>query len=330
MYGRTKISRIRTAILLCLVLFSVNLISAQSDPAWEVKWLGQFPAHEAKSKKSFGDRISEVVFGKKPMELIKPFSVLAEDPGHYQIIDQGSGRIVGNAEGKMLEIKEMKKASQPFPSLVGIAGLPGEEILFTDSRLNQVYKITDGNLSLLSDALSLDQPTGIAFCENTGEIWVVETGAHKITVLDREGTILKTVGKRGSSEGFFNYPTFIWIDPLGKVYIVDSMNFRIQVFDQQGNFLFAFGESGDATGYMARPKGVASDSRGNIYVADALFHVVQIFDSSGNFLYSFGNQGQEAGEFWMPAGIYIDTQDFIYVADSYNARIQVFELVKRP
>jgi DNA-binding beta-propeller fold protein YncE len=281
-----------------------------------------------KQKKSFGNRLSDVVFGKKVQEVIKPFNVLAGDPEHYLILDQGSGQIIRNTGGKAVGLKAMKRKVQLFPSLVGMAALPGGEVLLTDSRLNQVFLLNEEKLSLFSDALSFEQPTGIAYSEKTNEIWVVETGAHRIKIVGREGNVLRTVGQRGSAEGSFNYPTFIWIDASGRVYIVDSMNFRVQVFDPTGSFLFAFGENGDATGYMARPKGVASDSRGHIYVADALFHVVQIFDPEGNFLHSFGTQGQGEGEFWMPAGIFVDSTDHIYVADSYNSRVQVFQLIK--
>lgn len=327
----SRLHRVCFAGAIALLLMTdcfVSRVSAQSAPAWQVELIGQFPEEEARRKKSFSDRVSEVVFGKKSQELIKPFHVLAGDPDHYLVIDQGSGMIVKNEQGILQEIKSLNKANPSFPSLVGMAGLPEDEILFSDSRLNQVFRLTDEKLSIFSESHSFSQPTGIAYSKETNEVWVVETGEHRVQVFDLEGQKVRTLGKRGSDEGCFNFPTFIWIDSSGKVYVVDSMNFRIQVFDDQGNFLFAFGENGDATGSMARPKGIASDSRGNIYVADALFHVVQIFDSGGNYLHSFGRQGQDAGEFWMPAGIHIDDADHIYVADSYNARVQVFQLVK--
>ena len=73
---------------------------------------------------------------------------------------------------------------------------------------------------------------------------MVETGAHRITLLSREGKVLRRIGEIGYSEGTFNYPTFIWIDDTGKVYFVDSMNFRIQVMDLHGNFLYSFGRQG--------------------------------------------------------------------------------------
>ena len=313
-----------------LLLTMVFLVSAgaQAGVEYSVQFIGQFPGEESLKASGFGDRVSRLIFGKKPQEVIKPFNVVAADPGHYWILDQGSGGVfeVVNGEGQL--IRSMKRANRDFPSLVGICGLPAGELLFTDSRLNLVMSVADGDLSVFADTLSFKQPTGIAFNRVTGEIWVVETGAHQISVLSRDGELIRTLGGRGTTPGLFNYPTFIWIDRGGRIYVVDSMNFRVQILNGEGQVEGTFGESGDATGNMARPKGVATDSQGHIYVTDALFHAVQIFDDQGKFLYSFGSQGQGQGKFWMPLGIFIDERDNIYVADSYNARVQVFQLVK--
>ena len=223
-------------------------------------------------------------------------------------------------------MRSLKREGGTFPSMVGICRTPGGDLLFTDSRLNRVVRLSEEGLQFFGDTVVLDQPTGIACSPKNGDIWVVETGAHRISRFSPEGKLAGSIGARGSGEGLFNYPTFIWIDGEGRIYVVDSMNYRIQILDEEGRYASSFGEAGDATGYMARPKGVATDSRGHIYVADALFHVVQIFDRQGRFLDTFGSQGQGEGEFWMPAGLYIDDRDRIYVADSYNARIQIFQL----
>ena len=289
---------------------------------------GQFPGPADENTSSFGDRLSTLVFGKKPREVIKPFNVLAADPGHYWILDQGAGGVFEVQDGEGELIRSMKRASQDYPSLVGLSETCSGDILFTDSRLNRIMRMTGGQLSPFAESLGLNQPTGIACNPVSGEIWVVETGAHRISVINKDGEQIRTIGGRGTIPGLFNYPTFIWIDAGGRVYVVDSMNFRVQVLNEQGQVEFSFGEPGDATGNMARPKGIATDSKGHIYVADALFHAVQIFDDQGNFLHSFGSQGQQEGEFWMPSGLYIDDGDHIYVADSYNGRIQIFELVK--
>lgn len=318
----------RAWILLLLLLLFLTSARAQPEESYHIKWLGQYPGEKGAEKASFGDRVSRIVFGQKAQEVVKPFNIVAHGPDQYWVLDQGAGGIFEVEDGQGAMIRPMKKAGKEYSSLVGICRMPGGDLLFTDSGLDRVMRISGDQLLTFGESSPLDQPTGIAYNPLTGHIWVVETGAHQISLFNREGQLIRKLGGRGTSAGFFNFPTFIWIDQDGKVYVVDSMNFRVQVLDSEGEFLTTFGESGDATGYMARPKGVATDSRGHIYVVDALFHVVQIFDREGSFLYSFGGQGKDAGEFWMPAGICIDEQDHIYVADSYNARVQVFQLEK--
>jgi DNA-binding beta-propeller fold protein YncE len=325
---KPPIRTIRTGIVIMLSLFSLLSARAQSDGEYSVKWIGQYPGSKGEKTATFGDRVSRIVFGLKPREVIKPFNMVAVNPDHYWILDQGAGGLFEVKKGEGALIRAMKRTEREFPSMVGICRLPGGDLLFTDSRLNKVVRVQGDQLTDFGESITLDQPTGIACNSVTGDIWVVETGAHRIAQFSKEGRLIRKTGSRGTGPGQFNFPTFIWIDQRGRIYIVDSMNYRIQLLDSEGEFLGSFGESGDATGYMARPKGIATDSKGHIYVADALFHAVQIFDSKGRFLYSFGNQGQEKGEFWMPAGLFIDRQDHIYVADSYNARVQVFQLEK--
>ena len=313
-------------LLLMLSMLPQHQAVAQTEPVYHVKWIGMIPQERGEKAVSFGERVSRIVFGQKPRELIKPFNLVATDPEQLWILDQGSGGIYKVDRGREGMIRSMKRDGSTYPSLVGICRTPGGDLLFTDSRLNQVMRLSGDRLQFFSDTAVLNQPTGIACNPSTGDIWVVETGAHRISRFSSDGKRTGSIGGRGSGQGRFNYPTFIWIDGEGRIYVVDSMNYRIQILDGEGSYLGSFGEAGDATGYMARPKGVATDSRGHIYVADALFHVVQIFDRQGRYLDSFGSQGQGAGEFWMPSGLYIDDRDRIYVADSYNARIQIFQL----
>jgi DNA-binding beta-propeller fold protein YncE len=313
-------------LLLMLLLLPAHPAGAQEEPAYHVKWIGMIPEEPGAKAVSIGDRVSRIVFGQKPRELIKPFNLVALNPEQLWILDQGSGGIYEVDRGRGGMIRSLKRERGTFPSMVGICRTPGGDLLFTDSRLNRVVRLSEEGVQYFSDTVVLDQPTGIACNPKNGDIWVVETGAHRISRFSPEGKPTGSFGGRGSGEGLFNYPTFICIDGEGRIYVVDSMNYRIQILDEEGRYVGSFGEAGDATGYMARPKGVATDSRGHIYVADALFHVVQIFDRQGRFLDTFGSQGQGEGEFWMPAGLYIDDRDRIYVADSYNARIQIFQL----
>ena len=296
----------------------------------QIRWVKQWPSLDQKKQKhTFSSRFNAIFLGKKTPVLSRPVSVLAFNTENFWILDQGAKSLfqVGGEVGDIPHF--VKKTDFDFSSLVGICAITPTGLIFTDSHAKKIYKILPEKkkLQILNDSLFLDQPTGIAFSKVTNEIWVVETNAHRIAILNEKGEIIRHIGSRGTAPGEFNYPTHIWIDKTGLVYIIDAMNFRLQVLNTSGEVISVFGEQGDASGYFARPKGVATDSHGNIYIVDALFHVVQVFDLNGKFLYNLGNQGQKEGEFWMPSGIFIDDNDFIYIADSYNSRVQVFQIV---
>ena len=296
-----------------------------------IRWVNQYPPVNRNEKEKFKDHFINYLFGKdNQATLIKPVAVLATNTEDYWALDQESGTVL-RIHDQLGEIPHFRnKSINNLRSLVGICSLPQGKLLLTDSYLNKIFQYDPDQkeLKILNDSLVLERPTGIAYSPVNQEIWVVETGAHRVSVLSSDGYLLRRIGSRGVGPGEFNYPTSIWIDKFGKVFIVDALNFRIQVFSVNGDILSVFGKTGDGTGCLARPKGIATDSESNIYVADALYNVVQIFDMDGHFLYKFGSQGRDPGQFWMPAGIYIDENDFIYVADTYNARVQVFQLTR--
>jgi DNA-binding beta-propeller fold protein YncE len=314
----------------------VPVTPGEGGSNYAIEWISQYPAtrtgkeskEERKRNRKNSRWFSDLIFGKKPDVLVKPMSVVAIGPDSYWVADQGTGSIlqVCNQMGEIIQFKETPFES--IPSMVGSCLMPDRKILFTDSRLNKIFLFVPGNneLRILNDTLTLAQPTGIAYSVVNNQIWVVETSAHRIAVLNDRGELIRHIGGRGNMPGKFNFPTYIWVDGSGTAYVVDAMNFRIQIFDKEGAFLSAFGEIGDASGYFARPKGIATDSFGHIYVSDALFHVVQVFDRAGTLLHTFGSRGQEKEQFWMPTGLFIDQENFIYIADSYNSRVQVFHL----
>ena len=69
-------------------------------------------------------------------------------------------------------------------------------------------------------------PWGIA-CDALGNVYVVDTGNHRIQKFDGNGTFLCAWGNRGKSEGQLNFPYGIAVDREGCVYVVDSGNNRV-------------------------------------------------------------------------------------------------------
>ena len=144
-----------------------------------------------------------------------------------------------------------------------------------------------------------------------------------------QGSVLQTIGKTGSGEGEFNYPTELRLNGPDLI-VVDAMNFRVQVLDRSGTFRYAIGRLGDSTGSMFRPKGIGFDSEGDLYVVEGMWGVVQVFNRKGELLYYFGQKGSAAGQFQLPAGLFIDRDDRIYVVDSLNRRVEIFHYFGLP
>lgn len=214
-------------------------------------------------------------------------------------------------------------------SPVGVAFGPDAGLFVADSALRKVLRFdADGRRAGAIADPDLLRPTGLAWDERTGRLYVADSLAHRVYAYDRSGAKVATFGRRGTAAGELNYPGFLAIDLGGEVLVSDALNFRVEAFaGDTGAFAWSFGQAGDGSGDLARPKGVAVDSHGHIYVADALLDTVQVFDRQGRLLLGFGDRGPGPGQFWMPAGVTIAAADRIYVADSYNRRVQVFQYV---
>lgn len=277
--------------------------------------------------KGFFERLKDLLFGEAETRIIRPMAVVTSGDIIY-VADPGAKGVhrFDTAGGEYALIAATDDT--PLPSPVGLARGAAGEVYVADSRLAQVFIIRPGAKSALALRLDvkLTQPTGLAFDAASGQLYVADTAEHRIHIFERDGSLAGSIGRRGTGDGEFNYPTYLWRTPEGRLYVTDSLNFRIQAFDARGRFASKFGRQGDGTGDAARQKGVATDRHGHVYVVDALFHAFQIFDATGRLLLPVGERGQGRGEFWLPTGIFID-EDMIYIADSYNQRIQVLRYI---
>lgn len=280
--------------------------------------------------KGFFERLKDLLFGEAEARILRPMAVVASG-GILYVADPGARGVhrFDTVGGEYALITAGDDA--PLPSPVGLARGAAGEVYVADSQLGQIFVIRPGAKSALALRLDvkLTQPTGIAFDAASGRLYVADTAEHRIHIFERDGSLAGSIGRRGTGDGEFNFPTYLWRTPEGRLYVTDSLNFRVQVFDARGRFVDKFGRQGDGTGDAARQKGVATDRHGHVYVVDALFHAFQIFDTTGRLLLPVGERGHERGEFWLPTGIFIDQDDgdMIYIADSYNQRIQVLRYI---
>lgn len=76
---------------------------------------------------------------------------------------------------------------------------------------------------------TFEKISGIA-TDLQGNVYVVDTGNHRIQKFTSNGKFLTKWGSFGSCDGLFNKPTGIAVDKEGNVYVVDNGNYRIQKF----------------------------------------------------------------------------------------------------
>ena len=174
-------------------------------------------------------------------------------------------------------------------------------------------------------------PRGVAV-DAAGNIYVADTGNHRVQVFDANGNYVTDWGRYGSGPGEFNEPWGIAVDGLGNVYVADTWNYRVQKFDKSGKFLTMWGESGDSQGDALAlpgafygPRAVAMASDGSVLVMDTGNERIQRFTAEGKWLAGYGGFGAGAGQFWEPVGLAVDGSGNVYVADTWNRRIQAFD-----
>lgn len=236
------------------------------------------------------------------------------------------------AAGTMRTIGDQERYPLALP--VGVALDADENVYVTDTGTRSVRVYDRGGEFLKAIGKEvLVRPTGIAIDTDRQRLYVVDTGqndsteAHRVKVFDLAGELVQQIGRRGGSDGEFNFPTFVSLDGDGRLYVVDSVNSRIQVFDSHGKFLWKFGQSGDRIGDFARPKGVAVDTFGNIYVVDSRWSNVQIFNQQGRLLMIFAGVGTYPGLLMNPTAVTIDHENRIYVSDTLGKRVSIYQLV---
>ncbi len=171
-----------------------------------------------------------------------------------------------------------------------------------------------------------EDPIGIVVAED--QIFVSDSGNHRIQVFDRQGKFLRSFGSQGENLGELSRPMSMGIHK-DILYVAEYTNDRIQKFSlANGESQGVLGSSGSGAGEFDLPADVAVDDDGKIYVADFTNNRVQVLDASGKFLDQFGKTGSSgigAGSFNYPTGVGFLPDGNLLVADTYNDRVQVFE-----
>ena len=167
----------------------------------------------------------------------------------------------------------------------------------------------------------LKSPYGVC-ADNSGNIYIADTGNHKIQIYDEWQVFQKEIGA-----GELNSPQSVAIDSLGQLIVCDTGNHLVKIFDIASGAGTGFvgnsiaGPLNSALGNFNFPRDIAVDSSGNIYIADSGNNRIQKFDSAGVFIAEIKDVSHP---FDHPYSVDIDISGKIYIADTYNHSIKIF------
>ncbi len=203
---------------------------------------------------------------------------------------------------------------------VQIIGKSGELI----AKFGEPASPTTGKIEI--GAGGFFHPQALAL-DDKDNIYVSDTGNHRIRVFNPAGKVLNKFGIQGARLGEFNSPAGITLDNASNLLVVDEKNYRVQIFTYRGVFKNKFGKRGSGRGEFSSPIGVATDSKRNIFISDRDLRI-QIFDPEGYYLTEFGTpQGNYkiAPKYY---GLVIDSENNLYVTDVANCSVLIYALKK--
>ncbi|WP_166404843.1 SMP-30/gluconolactonase/LRE family protein [Desulfonema ishimotonii] len=286
------------------------------------------PAAQPQSHQIWGD-----IKGSALGEFTEPRAIAVDNDGKIYIADTGNNRIQILSAANGAYSDQFGKPDDTGPSSIS-------QYFSLIEELHPDYDTEVADQYLSHDARDgkVHTPMGILL-DNDGNIYVSDTGNHRIQKFDSEKRFISKWGGTGTNPGEFYDVNGVAMDSSGNIYAADFKNHRIQKFDSQGKFVKEWGSNGTGNGQFDFPNAIAVDSQGKyLYVSDFGNNRIQIFTSEGQYVGQWGEFGctdpkcnlmsgdfEARGKFFLPAGIAIENDGNVYVADYFNYRIQKFK-----
>ena len=196
----------------------------------------------------------------------------------------------------------------------------------------------------------LRQPGGVA-ADNRGNLYIAETGGHRVRKLDRSGVITTVAGTGvagftgdggAATAAQLSSPYGLAADALGNLYIADLGNARVRCVDAKGNITTVAGGGTLAPGpaneglaattmLLNSPRNLLAIDGGGLYISDFGGH--RLFQlSTGGLLTTVAGTGApgfsgdgglaSAAQLAFPAGLAVGFDGSLYIADSLNHAVR--------
>lgn len=241
----------------------------------------------------------------------KPYGVAIHNGRIYVADTRGGGYAIFDLAQRRFEIVQGSGGGKLLKPINISIDADGNKYVTDTGREQVVVFDKDDRYTRAYGTSDEFKPSDVAVDGN--RMYLTDLKHQQIQVLDKaSGNVLFKVGKPGSKEGEFVFPTNLTIGTDRHIYVTDTGNFRIQKFTLDGQYVRSFGGIGASFGQFARPKGVALDRAGRLYVVDAAFQNIQVMAPDGKLLMFFGSAGDDPESMNLPTQVVIDYDNLQY------------------
>jgi len=183
--------------------------------------------------------------GEEEGQFASPQGIAVDAAGRVYVTDTGKRQLqVFTRDGRFLVAwTPPADLVGPFWDLADVVVDAAGIVSVTDYANDQVYRFDPAETALLAPARpiahrfgetgthlgQLTDPRGVAI-DAQGNLYIAESGGHRIQVFAPDGTPLGTVGSVGLGPGQFIAPTDLTVSPDGLLYVADEGTSRVQVF----------------------------------------------------------------------------------------------------
>lgn len=308
-------------------------------------------------------------------KLSSPYDVAVRKDGSYYIMDHGNSRVrlvdplgvihtVAGAGKDGFNGDNIPATEAQLNRPYGLCLDADENLYIADTYNNRIRKVdSNGIITTIAGTgdggfggdggpalkAQFNTPFGI-FIDQTGTLYIADTGNHRVRMVTREGIITTLAGN--GEVGFtgdgspaiacrLNNPLSVYTDAAKNVFIADAGSHVIRKIGASGLISTVAGngqpghsgDGGPATqARLHKPSGITKDKEGNLLITDAENHVIRLVNQFGT-ISSYAGSGEEGysedgvspgqAKFKRPSRVFVTANDDAYVADMHNHRVRL-------
>lgn len=286
------------------------------------------PTADSEGRPMFGG------LGAQPGQFFSPVDIELDAAGNLYVIDRATKRLQKfDAAGNFITAIDIRSAPQEGSEPWGLAIAPDGTIVVADTFGHRI-RVFDKDLKPL---LSFGQPADLskgapgpldffgprdAVVDAKGQLWVTDTGNHRILVFTLKGEPLFTVGKKGSGPGEFQEPVGLAIADDGTIYVADMYNARVVILKPDGGYSGEFRVAGwGGQGVEDKPYLEALPG-GRVALGLPGQNQVRVYDRTGGVIASL----TAAEPLSRPYGIASTADGKLWVVEGGSGRVRLFAI----